>query len=599
MGEDLSRKEGEAQRAVLRRCESESMRNLRMFDAMPNGPEAKRLLHELPPEERKRLNEVMKRINATLQAQMSNGAGLPADQLVRFFLAEYNDRLRRFGAQSMPTSFNIAEPFFVFPRGIPAFLLRDEQDVSFSFTDFLDFVTSSNAPAQDMRQGYTLKEGVIYNFNSSDEIGSLLLATESGCAYGFSAAGMVRVGDELSIMMECGEQLTPELAAEIEVHVDWPDEVMMAGASNHSIDVSESKRKAVKIGSSGLFRVILFIRFNLKDEQIDGWISYRDMGDMFDVVTNLRETMFKLPQEDEDILVKHAESYIDDRPVLVELAKTLTLLPAYLDAKVGSITLKNVRTQLGTCQSSLKVKRTLAKAQSNSRVMFRKITSIEIKRPALISTMSGRAYVAPRYQIPITGYWRKFADDLRVGHDESGNEVQGRTWVRAHIRHKDKPAAQDQPKIVYVKESLAKAKALLAKYQSGLIGSPSTPAPTASASHVATSVVSPTAEVESSGENGAYIYVMRCPAHGTDIYKVGFTTRDPEERAAELSRNTSTPAVFLVVQAWAVTTGLAAESAAHQALAALRIAGNREFFLAKYQRLREIIEGAIAPWLIL
>ncbi len=115
-----------------------------------------------------------------------------------------------------------------------------------------------------------------------------------------------------------------------------------------------------------------------------------------------------------------------DRPV-VELAKTLTLLPAYLDAKVGSITLKNVRTQLGTCQSSLKVKRTLAKAQSNSRVMFRKITSIEIKRPALISTMSGRAYVAPRYQIPITGYWRKFTDDLRVGHDESGNEVQGRT----------------------------------------------------------------------------------------------------------------------------------------------------------------------------
>jgi hypothetical protein len=89
---------------------------------------------------------------------------------------------------------------------------------------------------------------------------------------------------------------------------------------------------------------------------------------------------------------------------------------------------------------------------------------------------------------------------------------------------------------------------------------------------------------------------MRCPAHGRDIFKVGFTDRDPEIRARELSSSTSSPTHFLVVQAWAVSEGMSAERAAHYALDRFRLANNREFFQAPYSELRKDLESAISPW---
>jgi len=76
----------------------------------------------------------------------------------------------------------------------------------------------------------------------------------------------------------------------------------------------------------------------------------------------------------------------------------------------------------------------------------------------------------------------------------------------------------------------------------------------------------------------SYLYVFRSPAHGLDIYKVGYTDRNPDSRARELSSTTGSPVPFLVVQAWAVVDGHAAETAAHKALEDYRLASNREFF---------------------
>jgi len=89
---------------------------------------------------------------------------------------------------------------------------------------------------------------------------------------------------------------------------------------------------------------------------------------------------------------------------------------------------------------------------------------------------------------------------------------------------------------------------------------------------------------------------MRCHAHGRDIFKIGITDIVPEVRARELSAATATPTHFLVVQAWAVSEGARAESAAHEALERFRLADNREFFTAPYSELRKGVEAAISPW---
>ncbi|MDI7065824.1 GIY-YIG nuclease family protein, partial [Klebsiella pneumoniae] len=82
------------------------------------------------------------------------------------------------------------------------------------------------------------------------------------------------------------------------------------------------------------------------------------------------------------------------------------------------------------------------------------------------------------------------------------------------------------------------------------------------------------------------------------LYKVGFTDRDPEIRARELSSTTATPSPFEVVRAWPVTEGLAAERAAHAALSTVRHSATREFFQAAFSDLQHVVEAAIRPWLL-
>ena len=68
------------------------------------------------------------------------------------------------------------------------------------------------------------------------------------------------------------------------------------------------------------------------------------------------------------------------------------------------------------------------------------------------------------------------------------------------------------------------------------------------------------------GGRGAYIYVMVCPGHERDVWKVGFTTVDPHGRADELSKATAAPIRFVVIQFWAVIDAKRAENTVFDAL---------------------------------
>ena len=61
---------------------------------------------------------------------------------------------------------------------------------------------------------------------------------------------------------------------------------------------------------------------------------------------------------------------------------------------------------------------------------------------------------------------------------------------------------------------------------------------------------------------------MRCPAMDNDIYKVGWTAKEPAQRAEELSRATGVPLFLVVVESWALENTRVAERLAHGALSA-------------------------------
>ncbi len=115
---------------------------------------------------------------------------------------------------------------------------------------------------------------------------------------------------------------------------------------------------------------------------------------------------------------------------------------------------------------------------------------------------------------------------------------------------------------------------------------------------------SPESEAEAAGvaepgpATGAFVYVMRCHAHTENLFKVGFTDRDPKLRAKELSATTAAPSPFMVLHAWAVKDGYRAEQRAHAELTDVRLSANREFFQVGYRELCLRLERALAGWLL-
>ena len=96
-----------------------------------------------------------------------------------------------------------------------------------------------------------------------------------------------------------------------------------------------------------------------------------------------------------------------------------------------------------------------------------------------------------------------------------------------------------------------------------------------------------------SGDNEGYIYVMRSAAHEKNVFKVGLTRRDSDTRSKELSRSTSSPDHFLVVEDWEVSDCVLAEKLIHDMLDEYRVNPKREYFKAPYKVIFKTIDEVI------
>jgi hypothetical protein len=75
-----------------------------------------------------------------------------------------------------------------------------------------------------------------------------------------------------------------------------------------------------------------------------------------------------------------------------------------------------------------------------------------------------------------------------------------------------------------------------------------------------------------------YVYILLNRAFQNDHYKIGMTTKTPEERAREISNATGVPRGFEVLYEQRVVDCQQAERLLHQRLHQYRSASNREFF---------------------
>jgi hypothetical protein len=553
---------------------------------------------------------------AIINAQDKGGAGLLADENLRYFQRDYTNRVISYGRNSLPTSFEVLDAFFEHRKTLPGFFLLPEKDYIFSFSDFLDFVTDSTAPITDIQHLQGFEPGVIYHATSKDSPGDLLLETRGTSAYGVRAASLVRRGDYLTVMLCLAEQLPDDKREELARSIEGATPNPLKLELNKKI--LASKMTPALIPGTELLTTVAMVRFDLNSGQIQSRCLLRDMTESFRVWTDVVNTVGYSGLKAEDPVFENMVAELDESDAIWEVAKTMTLLPAYLGAKIAYVRNDQKQTALGVAASaSAKVRRDLANKAPQDRVLFKTIAAIEAPPSVRSQHMEGRSYSPPTFQVPVAGYWRVYNDPNRGGHDEQGNPIVGKTWVKSHLRHKDKEEAPTV-KVVYIKASLSDARRRLAKYRAdaGIVEGMQTRVeselPSADATVAPAPVRAPqvpadktdnsnTAAGDTVGEDlatGAFVYVMRCHAHSENLFKVGFTDRDPKLRAKELSSTTSAPSPFMVLQAWAVTDGYSAEQSAHAELKDVRLSANREFFQLDYRELCQRLERSLQGWLL-
>ena len=519
-----------------------------------------------------------------MHADQELGAGFPIDQLLREFLLEYNDRQLGHGLMTMPTSFNVFEGFYEFRANPPPpFLaMRTEKDHLYSLADFLDFVTSGERRDDGMQSLFELRDGIVYNFTPIGDVRELAFLHAESSRFVVAGFTMARREEQLHWAMIGGPicnlaERTRELSSDPDLQDirDKPPEKAF-------IDVHPDLefRAEPLVGTDDVWKTIVFGRFNLKTKKHEVRAVGRDYGNRYTMVTDDPETFGgrdpnNLSRREREMLDFMIERLERER-LLLEIAETCFHLPAYFAFRISLV--RETKKDTAIAAMSVFQRTRISSVAPEKRPLFRTVTALEIvdvgRQPAV------RSYTPPQYKVEVDGFWRKLDPDS-VGKDALGNPIKGRTWVKGHLRWRDRPERQAT---VFVKSSIASAKARAA----AIVASDPTAVIIGDELPPIFSV-----EIEPEEENTGWLYVMRCPLMDDEVYKIGWSSRTPKARAEEVSKATGVPMAYIVIESWKVEDARGIEVAVHQALTAFRINQRREFFKAPFAKIRAEIIGVL------
>ncbi|HLP84938.1 MAG TPA: HNH endonuclease signature motif containing protein, partial [Phycisphaerales bacterium] len=401
-------------------------------------------------------------VRPQLDRMMKSGAGLLADQELRSLFREYNDRLLRHGPESMPSSFTVAQRFFRLNADRVLELLP-ESDHAFSFADFLDFVTSADAPSDPLSHAERFDDGRIYSYTCTDDPRDLRFSVGDDKECGVAGVSMVRTQDELTVFLIGG---APANQTQIESRplnagsskfVSAPGREWLDGAMKKVADEVTWKLP----GFDDLQRVLAFARFGLKSRAIQVRLVAVDMGSTFNVHTDDPSVFEQFSDSDVREALEASNASLEKYAVLFECCNLLTLLPAYFAFKI-----RLVRDRVRATQVASKWERQRAEQARDEKagvsppaadgVRFKRVASLEIV--SSVARPVARRFTAPRFQVEVDGFWRALPSG-RIGTDQQGNPVHGRTWVRSHTRWTQRPKQQAT---VLVKSRLSIARAVVA-----------------------------------------------------------------------------------------------------------------------------------------
>lgn len=504
-----------------------------------------------PPSAKKEIKDRFKKAVARITAQFENGAGFQLDDLLRYFLQEYNDRNFNYGLRSLPSSFNILEAFHVYDPKYNFFRLRDEIDHLMSFVEFLDYFTSET-PSEDTKDAIKyLDEGVIYSYNGINDPDEITFSIDNGSEFGVAGVSLVRYQSEINVFLIAGEKadLTAK-SKEIKNIAGKPT----PGKENLKPSDDRVREAVPLLNKSNFWKTIVLSRFDLEDMTQNARYILMDCGDSFMTITDdvepfLDHATGNFLSSDFESIFKEVSNQIEQYKTVFEICKTALHLPMYFEHFGEYVVDERHSTKLF---ETIKKGRWITRKKllgPKERITHRHVS---VLRDVVLKHPSNTYYKAPPINIETTGYWRRLSVD-QVGGDKLGNPIHGRTWVK---------------KVLSWLQTDKDPGTIRAKCDKGV-------------------------NENERKINQGYIYVMRSAAHDKDIFKIGLTRRSTDIRSEELSRTTGSPDKFLVVQEWEVSDCIEAEKVIHEKLSQYRINPNREFFKAPYKHIFSVIDSII------
>ena len=501
------------------------------------------------PDVKKKLRLEFEKSSALRLIQNLNGAGLPQDKMIREYNEEYNSRLFNFSMYDMPSSFNTAEAFTKFLPHASVFKILNEVDHIVSFVDYLDFVTSDDDGLKDFAGLNFIEDNVIYSYNGSHDPEELTFQCADSSVFAVSGISIVKHGTEVNVLMLAGKRCNlDEKTLELEeAYID----LQPVGHRQHIKPSEDLNIEAVPlIEGTSLWKTIVMCRIDTISSSIDVRYIAHDCGMSFQAMTDDVSVFLDadgsfLDTRFESIMQKHTKDLLEYQS-LFEFIKVCLNLPLYVSKNEEQIRVERHPTEYKDIRGKLKYKKLDKYAPTGEKVALRNVLFVQSSQK---DGSSSKTFYSPGIKIETSGYWKKIPLDV-LGQDKVGQPIHGRTWV--------------EKRISWVEEN-----------------SKSKPIKTSSITR-------------SQLRNPGFIYVMRCAAHGKDIFKVGLTSRTADLRSSELTSSTSAPDQFLVVEEWEVSDCELAERIIHERLDQYRINPRREFFQARYSIICSVIRDVIS-----
>ncbi|MDE8347369.1 MAG: GIY-YIG nuclease family protein [Acidocella sp.] len=528
----------------------------------------------LPQDVRRKIKVDAKKLatkyTGILHSIRHSGVGYPIDQLLRDLAIEYTHRYATSGLFNQPINFNYFEPFCaikliensVAPYAEPL----PEVDHLFNVADYFDYLTSENAPKFNLAELLGIPEGRTYHFTQNGSIDDFTYMTAEGREFVISGFSMVRRGNSLHWYVLGGEVLS-ETDWRERCKSDFEIEVGNIPAEKRPFLSQHLEEKGNRIGSpiplqgtKTAIRTVISGETDLSTAKhlarcymSETEATFMLFCDDPDVFSNIRDRSRR------EEIISIMQQRVESAAVMWGLAEAFFQILWYFKF---SVTISEA-----VIKASGKSAPKIVKGGRGVGTQFKHVTSIQISdtTPHIM-----RSYTPPYYETETDGYWRRLTPD-NYGHDRDGNQIKGRTWVKATNKWR---ARANQPRTVFIKSSVGAAKIQVSDY-------------------LKAAELAETNKKPSSDQVGV-LYVMRCLAMEDQVYKVGWTSDSAEERARELSSATGVPIPFAVVEVWQHPDPGALEKGVHAMLDPYRLNEGREFFKLTYPELKAIIETEIA-----